>query len=62
MEIIRDEMDLMARNKVLELFDPPPQHKFIGNKWVFKIERWADGSIDKLKTCLVVKGLHKLKV
>jgi len=56
MNAMRDEMDSMARNNVWELTDLPPQHKSIGNKWVFKIKHRADGSIDKFKAHLVVKG------
>jgi len=53
---IRDEIDLMARSKVWELVNLPFQRKSIRNKWVFKIRHPADGSIDKFKAHLVVKG------
>ena len=53
---IRDEMDSMARNKIWELVDPPPQWKSIGNKWVFKKKRRADGLIEKFEARLVAKG------
>ena len=56
MDSMKDEIDSMARNKVWELINLPPQRKSIGNKWVFKIKRQADGSIDKLKARLVAKG------
>jgi len=56
MDAMRDSMDSMAINKVLELVDLPPQRKSIGNKWVFKIKRQADDSIDNFKARLVAKG------
>ena len=62
MDTMKDEMDSMARNKVWEFVDPPPQRKSIGNKWVFKIKRRADGSIDKYKARLVVNGYTQLRV
>ena len=49
-------MDSMAKNQVWELVDLPPGCKTIGNKWVLKIKRKADGSIDKYKARLVAKG------
>jgi len=61
MEAMRDEMDSMARNKVWELVDLPPRCKSIGNKWVFKTKRWADGMIDKFKARLVAKGFTQIK-
>jgi len=50
-----------ARNKVWELVDLPPDHKSMGNKWVFKIKQWADGSIDKFKVRLVAKDFTQIE-
>jgi hypothetical protein len=36
--------------------DLPPGRKSIENKWVLKIKRKVDGSIDKYKARLVAKG------
>jgi len=36
--------------------DLPIGCKVNGNKWVLKIKRKADGSIERYKACLVVKG------
>jgi len=56
MDAMRDEMTLMARNQVWKLVNLPSQRKSIENKWVFKIKRRVDGSIDKFKARLVAKG------
>ena len=61
MDAKRDEMGSMARNKVWELVDLPPQRKSIGNKWIFKIKCRADGSIDKFKARLVAKGFTQIE-
>ena len=45
-----------GQTKFWELVDLPPGRKSIGNKWVLKIKRKANGSIDKYKARLVVKG------
>lgn len=31
----------------------------VGCKWVFKIKRRADGSLERYKACLVAKGYHQ---
>ena len=43
-------------NKTWDLVDLPPGAKPIGLKWIFKIKRNADGSINKYKSRLVAKG------
>ena len=53
---MQEEMSSMDKNKVWELVDIPPGRKAIGSKWVFKVKRKADGSIDKYKARLVAKG------
>ena len=53
----------MKVNQVWSLVDLPPGRKAIGNKWILKIKRKADGSIDRYKVRLVEKGyIHKKKV
>ena len=61
MDAMRDELDSMARNEVWELVDLPPGRKAIGNKWVFKVKRRADGSLDKFKARLVAKGYTQVE-
>uniref|UniRef100_A0A2N9FUY1 Reverse transcriptase Ty1/copia-type domain-containing protein n=1 Tax=Fagus sylvatica TaxID=28930 RepID=A0A2N9FUY1_FAGSY len=56
MTAMQEEMSSMDKNNVWELVDLPPGHKTIGNKWVLKVKRKADGSIDRYKARLVAKG------
>jgi hypothetical protein len=49
-------MSSMDKNNVWELVDLPPGRKTIGKKWVLKVKRKADGSINKYKARLVAKG------
>ena len=46
----------MKVNQVWSLVDLQPGRKAIGNKWILKIKRKADGSIDRYKARLVAKG------
>ena len=49
MEVMNDEMESMRTNQVWDLVDLPSGRKAIGNKWVLKIKRKADGSIERYK-------------
>lgn len=51
-----DELDSITKLESWTLVDLPPGAKPIGLKWVFKIKRNADGSINKYKSRLVAKG------
>jgi hypothetical protein len=56
MTAMQEEMSSMDKNNVWELVDLPPGHKTIRNKWVLKVKRKANGSIDRYKAHLVAKG------
>ena len=45
----------------MDLVDLPSNQKSIGNKWVLKIKRKADGFIEKYKARLVAKGYTQQK-
>ena len=53
---MEEEMTFMRSNHVWEVVDLPKGCKAIGNKWVLKIKRKADGSIERYKARLVAKG------
>jgi hypothetical protein len=47
MTAMQEEMSSMDKNNFWELVDLPPGRKTIENKWVLKVKRKTDGSIDK---------------
>ena len=51
-----DEIDSITRLESWSLVDLPPGAKQMGLKWIFKIKRNSDGSINKYKSRLVAKG------
>ena len=53
---MEEEMESMKVNHVWGLIYLPPNRKAIGNKWVLRIKRKMDGTIERYKTHLVVKG------
>ena len=55
-----EEYDALARNGTWELVTPTYITNLVGCKWVFRIKRNYDGSIDRFKPCLVAKGFHQI--
>ncbi|KAG7578674.1 Integrase catalytic core [Arabidopsis thaliana x Arabidopsis arenosa] len=51
-----EEIASITKNKTWNLVDLPVGAKAIGLKWVFKLKRNSDGSINKHKARLVAKG------
>ena len=56
---IRDELKSMRLRNVFRATKLPTGQRAIGTKWVFKIKRKADGTIDKYKARLVAKGFKQ---
>jgi hypothetical protein len=56
---VAEELASMKTNKVYELTELPPGRKAIGCKYVFKIKRNADGTVERYKARLVAKGFHQ---
>ena len=58
-EAIKSEIDSILQNHTWELVDLPPGCKPLGSKWIFKRKMKSDGSIDKYKVRLVIKGYRQ---
>lgn len=52
----QDEIKSIMKNRTWDLVELPAGAKAIGLKWIFKIKRNSDGSINKFKARLVAKG------
>jgi hypothetical protein len=55
-EVIRSEMDSIMSNATWEVVQHPYGCKSIGSKWVFKKKFRPDGTIERYKARLVIKG------
>lgn len=53
------EYTALMRNQTWTLVPPSPHLNVVGNKWIFRIKRNADGSIQRYKARLVAKGFHQ---
>jgi histone deacetylase 1/2 len=58
-EAMQTEYDAFIKNKTWHLIPPQKGINVIGSKWVYKIKRKADGSLDRYKARLVAKGFKQ---
>jgi histone deacetylase 1/2 len=53
------EYQALLRNQTWTLVPPPPRVNVIDSKWVFKVKKHADGSIERYKARLVARGFRQ---
>uniref|UniRef100_A0ABD2WMS0 Integrase catalytic domain-containing protein n=1 Tax=Trichogramma kaykai TaxID=54128 RepID=A0ABD2WMS0_9HYME len=53
---MREEMDSLTKNKTWILTEKPHNKKPIDCRWVFRIKEHADGTLERRKARLVIKG------
>jgi transposase InsO family protein len=58
-EAMNSEFDALLRNGTWQLVPHTSHMNVVGCKWVFKLKRKADGSIERYKARLVAKGYHQ---
>ncbi|XP_073363714.1 uncharacterized protein [Aegilops tauschii subsp. strangulata] len=56
---MEEEYHALMHNETWTLVPPPPRVNIIDSKWVFKVKRHADGSIERYKARLVSKGFKQ---
>lgn len=57
---MKEELSMIEKNQTWELVPRPHNRKVIGVKWVFRTKFNSDGSINKHKARLVVKGYSQI--
>nr|GEV97328.1 zinc finger, CCHC-type [Tanacetum cinerariifolium] len=58
-EAIKSEIDSILQNHTWELIDLSPGCKTLGYKWILKKKMKANGTIDKYKARLIIKGFRQ---
>jgi hypothetical protein len=56
---MQTEFNALLQNRTWSLVPPYPSQNIVRCKWVFKLKRKADGSIERHKARLVAKGFHQ---
>lgn len=56
---MNNEVEALHRNKTWHLVPPPKGKNLIDCKWIYKVKRKSDGSIDRYKARLVAKGFKQ---
>jgi hypothetical protein len=54
-----DEFNALIENKTWHLVPPSPDKNLIAYKWVYRIKRRSDGSIDRYKARLVARSFKQ---
>ena len=55
------ELNALETTNTWSIMPFPPDKKPIGCKWVYKIKRHSDGSIERYKARLVAKGYTQIE-
>lgn len=58
---MQNELTALETNNTLEITDLPQNKRVIGCKWVYKVKRNSDGTIECYKACLVAKEFTQLE-
>ena len=56
---MEQEIQALHKNDTWRLVSSPPGVNIIDSKWVFKVKKHADGSIERYKARLVAKGFKQ---
>lgn len=59
-QAIDKELTSLSQNHTWDVTDRPLKRNVVGSKWVFKIKRNADGSIERYKARLVAQGFSQV--
>jgi histone deacetylase 1/2 len=54
-----EEYEALMKNKTWHLVPPSKGKNLIDCKWVYRIKKKADGTVDRYKACLVAKGFKQ---
>lgn len=56
---VKEEIDALMKNETWDLVPKPKDPQHVSCKWVYRLKRKADGSIDRYKERLVARGFSQ---
>jgi histone deacetylase 1/2 len=56
---MEEEHDALLRNNTWHLVPSSSSRNLIDCKWVYRVKKRADGTIDRYKACLLAKGFKQ---
>ena len=56
---MNEEYSALLHNNTWSLVPHRPSYNVVGSKWVFRVKRRANGTVEHYKARLVAKGLHQ---
>lgn len=54
-----DEISTLKSRDVYKEVDKPPKTKILGNKWIYRLKRDAEGNVKRFRSRLVVQGFRQ---
>ncbi|CAM8885574.1 unnamed protein product [Rhodiola kirilowii] len=54
-----EEINALLKNQTWVLVPASPMQHVVGSKWIYRIKRKSDGSVERYKARLVAKGFHQ---
>lgn len=58
-QAMQEEMYSLNLNETWILTEPPENQEILDNRWVFKVKRRTDGTVDRFKARLVARGFRQ---
>lgn len=58
---MQEELTTLIKNETWDVVDLPPSKKPIGSRWVYRIKRDPNGTIERYKAKLVAKGYTQIE-
>ena len=61
LKAMESEMTTLIEMKSFDVVKRLSKHKVISSVWVFKVKRFPDGSVNKLKVRLCARGFEQIE-